>query len=249
MDFSLSARAAGTAAAHAQLHPRQDHPAGGRSAADRARADRGIPPRTGGAWARGRSARAACVAGIRRPRAEQCRQGRGVRGSRLFAARPGRDAHLRARRGQHPPAGGGRHAGAEGALAAAAGARRHPLLLLHDRAGARRRIRSVGAEHHGGAGRQPLGDQRRPSGSSPARMAPASRSSWPRARTARRRCSWPTWISPASRSCAPWTAWTRRSPAAMPWCGSTICACRPATSWASRARVSATRRCGWRRRG
>ena len=42
---------------------------------------------------------------------------------------------------------------------------------------------------------------------------------------------------------------TRHSPAAMPWCGSTICACRRATFWASRARASATRRCGWRRRG
>ena len=69
---------------------------------------------------------------------------------------PGRDEHLRARRGQHASAGGGRDAGAEGALAASAGARRDPLLLLHDRAGAGRRLRSVGAEHHGGAGRQPL---------------------------------------------------------------------------------------------
>ena len=36
-------------------------------------------------------------------------------------------------------------------------------------------------------------------------------------------------------------------PAATAWCGCTTCACRQPTFWASRAKGSATRRCGWHR--
>ena len=82
------------------------------------------------------------VAGVWRARPRPRRQGHRVRGSRLLPARPRRDAHLRARRGQHAPDGAGGDARAEGAVAAAVGTRRDAVVLLHDRAGAGRRIGS-----------------------------------------------------------------------------------------------------------
>ena len=94
--FFPHSRTAGVAAAHTGFHPRQDHSAGRRWAADASWPDRRIPSRTGRAG-RGRGpGGAACRGRIRRAGAVACRQGGGVRGSRIFAAGPGGDAHLRA---------------------------------------------------------------------------------------------------------------------------------------------------------
>ena len=69
-----------------------------------------------------------------------------LRGCRLFAAWPGGAQLLRPGRSQHAPARTNRRGAPEGALAAAAGGRRDPLVLHDDRAGARRRVGPVDAE-------------------------------------------------------------------------------------------------------
>ena len=106
-DISRGTRAAGSRAA---LHCRRDHSAGKRSAA-RLRTDR---PRT----LRRELIAKARAAGLLSPHVSPefgglgltIRQGDRVRGGRLLAARPARAEHPRARRRQHAPAGGGRHA-------------------------------------------------------------------------------------------------------------------------------------------
>ena len=67
------------------------------------------------------------------------------------------------------------NAGAEGTLPAAAGRRRDPLGLLHDRAGRRGRLRPLDDEDHRAPGRQSLGDQRPQVASSPAPTGAACR--------------------------------------------------------------------------
>ena len=97
----------------------------------------------------------------------------------LLAARPA-GAELRGtRRGQHAPARGGRHRGAEGALPAPAGRGRRPLLLRDDRARARRRLRPARAAHHARPGSPAAGGSTAASGSSPAPTARRSPSAWP----------------------------------------------------------------------
>ena len=213
MDFESRPSCAPCSSARARFIADQVIPLEGDPRRDAARPDRGAAPRTGRTRPRGRPADAARLARARRPGPQPRRQGGGVRGSRLFAAGPDGAEHPRARRRQHAPDGGGGHAGAEGALAAAAGRGPHALLLRHDRARA-------------GAGSDPSMLRPPPcrtatTTSSTAevvhhrrRRAPTTPSSWRAWRTARRPCSWPTWTARASRSSARWTRWTAASPAA-----------------------------------
>ena len=247
---SPSRPTAGTAGAHARLHPRQDHPAGRRPAADARTARPKISGASWTRWPRGRAARAACRAGIRRARPEPCRQGGRVRGGRLFAARPGRDEHLRARRGQHAPAGGGRARRSRRSAGCARWPRgdiRSCFCMTEPAPGAGSdpaALKTTAVQdgnHYVINGDEMVHHRRR-------RRRLRHHHGEGRGRRARR-CSSPTWTRPASRSCARWTASTRPSPAATRWCASTTCGCRPATCSASPARASATPRCGWRRRG
>ena len=191
---------------------------------------------------------AACRRRIRRAGAVACRQGGGVRGSRLFAAGTGGDAHLRARRRQHAPAGGRCFQGTEGALAAAAGVGRDAVVLLHDGAGAGGGVGPGGAGDDGGEGRQPLRHQRRQMVHHRRRRG-GVRHHHGEGR-GRPRDDVPGRHGHAGdRDRAAMDSLDTPSPAATRWCGSPMCACRPAIFWASRARGSATRRCAWRRRG
>ena len=87
------------------------------------------------AGARGRDLRPAASEAPRRARAGLARRRRHLRGGRHQPARAAGAELRRARRGQHAPAGERRDARAEGEVPGAAGGRRDPLLLRHDRAG------------------------------------------------------------------------------------------------------------------
>ena len=152
--------------------------------------------------------------GSSRPRASRDRRSRPgpprlqrrLRGGRLQPARAARAQLRRAGRGQHA------HARAQSRprsrserYLAPLAARRGPLLLRDDRAGARRRLRPVDAPHHAARGGRRLGHRRATRGSSPAPTAPRSRSAWPAPAsgspaTRARRCSWSTPTTPASAS-------------------------------------------------
>ena len=107
-----------------------------------------------------RSRRAACAERVGRSRTRSRVDGRGLRRRRLLDARAARAQLLGARRGQHEPAVEGRDPRAERTLAPAAGRRRHPVVLRHDRAGARRRQRSPCDADHGRPRRRRVRRQR-----------------------------------------------------------------------------------------
>ena len=150
MDFSLSDDLVELKERTERFVREQIIPLRKRQAADAARAE---PRSSAASWWRsaraGRAAVAACRPRMGRARARPSRQGGGVRGGRLFAARADRDELLRPRRSQHAPARTGRRGAPEGGMAAPARRRRDPLVLYDDRAGARRRVRPVDAADDG----------------------------------------------------------------------------------------------------
>ncbi len=83
--------------------------------------------------------------GLGRARARPSRQGGGLRGRRLLAARAGSAQLLRSRRGQHAPPRSRSPTTPEGGVAAAARRRRDPLVLHDDRAAPGRRRRPLDA--------------------------------------------------------------------------------------------------------
>ncbi len=109
--------------------------------------------------------------GVRRHGAADRRLGGDVRGSRALAVRAARVQLHGARRRQHEPARPRRHAGPEGALAAPDRRGQGALVLRHDRAGARRRLRSRHDPHPRRTQRTANGSSTAASGSSPAPTA------------------------------------------------------------------------------
>jgi len=96
-------------------------------------------PRQG---AQGRAVGAAVAQGIRRHGFADRRLGGDVRGSRALAVRTAGAQLHGARRRQHERAEKTRHAGAEGQVAETYRARQGALVVRHDRARARRRLRA-----------------------------------------------------------------------------------------------------------
>ena len=198
IDFDLC-RSEDAAGAHPRVHRRRDHPARARSAPDAARADRGAAPRAD----RARAARPGLlsphvVAGIGRPRARSpsarrsCSRRPAIRRSgpialNIFAPDEGNMHLLEAvatpaqkERWLRPLAAGD-----------------DPLVLLHDRAGAGRGLRSrrcctTTAVRDGDDyvinGAQVVHHRRRRRGVRDHHGASS--------KTAARRCSWPTWTRP-----------------------------------------------------
>ena len=145
-----------------------------------------------------------------------------------------------------------RHAGAEGKMAAPDRRGQGALVVRHDRAGARRRLRSEHDARPTPRSTATPGKSTAASGSSPAPTAPRI-SSWRRAppttsaRASPRSCF--TRTSPAGASCAASRSWGRRSTAAIASSSSTASKCTTTTCSAASATGSRWCRCGSARRG